>query len=156
GTGRELSSAILRGALTKQELVDAAVLEATIANLVRRDNTRPGTSDPPPQASVEGKGTESRTQAAVPIALSSLEGVPASYRQPSIALEPEAEQKEAQPSIGPREVRHVALVTLRLHGIKEAEAQDDPIIHKAVQNLRVMLGEMAYKRGMRWIWDSDG
>src|SRR5262245_48054565 len=84
-TGRELSSAILRGALTRQELVDAATLEATIAHLVRRDNTRPGTSEPPVAPSAEaGKGTESRTQAAVPIALSSLEGAPPSFREPQV------------------------------------------------------------------------
>src|SRR4029077_3147568 len=51
---------------------------------------------------------------------------------------------------GPHEVRHVAVVTLRLHGL---EALVLP--RRALDRLRGMLGDLAFKRGMRWIWTSD-
>ena len=159
-SGRELSSAITRALLLKQELIEASTLEATISQLVARENTRPGVSEPPPANAPGGagaSGVDGRTQAAVPIALSSLEGPGLSVRPSS---PPEAPSADGPPdpgaAPGPREVRHVALVTLRLHGFELAGDRDEPALAKAIQNLRVMLGEMAYKRGMRWVWDSDG
>ena len=74
------------------------------------------------------------------------------------------------PPAGPREVRHVALVTLRLHGLDGAalaarggsspeaasgRKEDESPLGKSIERLRTMLGEMAYKRGMRWIWNTD-
>ncbi len=158
-SGRELSSAITRALLLKQELIEASTLEATISQLVTRENTRPGASEPPANPSAEAsKALDGRTQAAAPIALSSLDGPGASLRpsSPPEAAAADDAAREAPAPRGPREVRHVALVTLRLHGLGQIDEKDDPALAKAVQNLRVMLGEMSYKRGMRWIWDSDG
>ncbi len=156
-TGRELCSAITRSLLLKQELIEASTLEATIAHLVTRENTRPGVSEPPgPGGADLSKALDGRTQAAGPMALSSMEGPGVSLRPSSPPEAPGAEAAEAPAAPGPREVRHVALVTLRLHGLGNVDDKEDLALPKAVQNLRVMLGEMAYKRGMRWIWDSDG
>jgi eukaryotic-like serine/threonine-protein kinase len=165
-TGRDMSSAILRALLAKQELVDASTLEAVIGQIVAREGAHPdspGLSVGPSLGLSSGgdksMGGEGRTQAAVPIALSSLDG--SSAPRPPV---PEGENAALaapaeSPPIGPREVRHVAVVTLRLHGLADdgkGGARDDVALAKAVQDLRVMLGEIAYKRGTRWIWDSGG
>src|SRR3984957_3702393 len=74
-TARDMAGAIGRVLLAKQEFVDAGTLEATIAQLVVRETSRPGVSDlPPALAGPSESVAENRTQAAVPKALSSLEG----------------------------------------------------------------------------------
>jgi tetratricopeptide (TPR) repeat protein len=163
-SGRELASAIARALLQKQELVDAAILEATIAQLVIRENTHPGVSEPPaagsaalsaPGAEAGAPNVDLRTQAAVPLALSSLDG-PGAAANLRPAGVPAFEGDEGGAGVfGPREVRHIALVTLRLHGLAAAAGSAKPALAKALEGLRTMLGEMAYKRGMRWQW-KDG
>src|SRR5262249_2987845 len=123
-SGRELASAIARALLQKQELVDASVLEATIAELVVRENTHPGLSELPEAPSdigeAEGSRTlDLRTQAAVPLALSSLDG-PGTTKPPAMGPDVELEPSHEPATVGPREVRHVALVSLRLHGLHAA------------------------------------
>jgi eukaryotic-like serine/threonine-protein kinase len=164
-SARELAGAIARALLAKQELVDASTLESTIAELVIRENTRPGVSDPtvPPSAyaaeSAAAASERNRTLPAVPLAKS---GVGAGAgATPSIANAP-ASAPNAEPpkrpgaSRGPREVRHVAVVTMRLHGVDKLLEQDRALGERTLDRLRTMLGDIAYKRGMRcWIWSSD-
>ncbi|HWL84694.1 MAG TPA: AAA family ATPase, partial [Polyangiaceae bacterium] len=102
---------------------------------------------------------DQRTQAAVPLAKSSVElpfdiaSVSGTRFDKPISLPPPSEK--GKPS-GPREVRHVAVVTLRLHGVEELLARDRTLGEHALDRLRTMLGDIAYKRGMRcWIWSSD-
>jgi serine/threonine protein kinase/tetratricopeptide (TPR) repeat protein len=165
-SARELAGAIARALLAKQELVDATTVEATIAELVIRENTRPGITAPsaPPSAYVaelagsSAPSEQNRTQAAVPLAKSIIDvgpGTPLSIA-PMPASAPPAEPPKRPGAAGPREVRHVAVVTLRLHGVDKLLEQDRALGERTLDRLRTMLGDIAYKRGMRcWIWSSD-
>jgi eukaryotic-like serine/threonine-protein kinase len=170
-TGRDMAGAIGRALLAKQEFVDAATLEATIANLVIRENTRPGQSELPPALSAPAgpmSVADNRTQAAVPMALSSLEGALSA----SLAIElpiavvdgeapkgahltPVAASSQIAASEGPREVRHVAVVTLRLHGLDPYGIREGIIAARSIDRLRTMLSDIAYKHGTRWTWLSE-
>jgi serine/threonine protein kinase/tetratricopeptide (TPR) repeat protein len=173
-TGRELASAVSRALLVKQELVDAATLEATLTQLVTRENTRPGSNAPeapsnasipaPAPASVapsEIDNSSNRTQAAAPLAKSVIDSSSSEVENPSSvaagARQTEPPQsRKSSPAVGPREVRHVAVVTLRLHGVEELIAKDRALGERAIERMRTMLGDIAYKRGLRlWIWMSD-
>src|SRR5262249_34699826 len=78
-TARELSAAIGRALIARQELIDASTLEATISELAPR-GSRTGNSDPPGGGgSLESllaasRAFDARTQAAVPLARSSIGG----------------------------------------------------------------------------------
>ena len=170
-TGRELAGAVARAALVAQELVDAARLESSIVELVRRDVTRPGGREPS-QAESEAdpdaisRPLEFRTQAAAPMALSAIEmaapslspfgGGPGGNSVPIDLSEVNAALARAIPQ-GPREVRHVALVTLKLRGLDvEMSDRARAEVGRALERLRTMLGDMAYKREMRWSFHGDG
>src|SRR5580700_10644199 len=126
-TGRELASAIGKAIVKHGELIDASTLEATLASLVRPGD-RSTETEPPPSAQAM-RVDEARTQAAVPMARS-IAGSRAGSSPPS-ALPPAVTPSDAlprgspsslppPPSEGPREVRHVAVLVLRLHGLSDA------------------------------------
>ncbi|HEY8074620.1 MAG TPA: serine/threonine-protein kinase, partial [Labilithrix sp.] len=151
-TGRELQMAIARALLAKQELVDATTLEQAISQLVSRENTRPGQSEPPPKED-DARSADLRTIAAVPAARSSTGDAisvlrPDGTRVARDSQPPPPSQRSFVP-IGPREVRHVAIVTLHLDGVI-----DGPVAERALENLRGVLNEIAYKRNTRWQWSS--
>ena len=172
-SGRDLAATIGRALLLRQEYVDASTLEASIAQLFVRENTRPGQSQvpPPPQGEDGGPAppSEHRTQAAAPMAISGLEGGgppsllggPAPEAVDTGGVQPLAHQTPAgfrrAPANheGPREVRHVAVLTLRLHGIDPYEAREGAVAGRTLERLRTTLGDIAYKRGMRWAWTSE-
>jgi hypothetical protein len=138
-TGRELSAAIGR-AIVKQgegELIDASALEVALAQLTRGTESEP----PPPPSEVSGE--PARTQVAVPLARS-LAGSRAGSVPPSRVSElpPSAE--------GPREVRHVAVLMLRLQGLAPLA-----LPRRTLDQVRGMLDDLAFKRGMRWVWAGD-
>lgn len=150
-TARELSSAIGRALLARQELVDASTLEQVIAQLVVRDQPReePAPEPPPPQH---------RTQAAVPAARS--EVLPDEPGAESSMIPDEGSRDDPfapkAPAPAAREVRHVAIVTLRLHGFEALRAADEALATRTLERLRTVLGDIAYKRNARvWIWSSD-
>jgi tetratricopeptide (TPR) repeat protein len=168
--GRELAAAIGRALLVKQVLVDATTLEAVIGEFVVRENTRPGLSELPPALAVLSgdDGAGNRTIAAAPMALvgagpqldlpSGEEAREHPVRQPSDApssshLTPV--ERAPAPVAGPREVRHVALVTLRVHGLDLLGGEGSIGRARTLERLRTMLGDIAYKRGMRWVWSSE-
>jgi serine/threonine protein kinase/tetratricopeptide (TPR) repeat protein len=151
-TARDMAAALGRVIVKQGELIDAAALETTIGQLLPRD----ARSDPPSQDASRGlRVDDARTQAAVPFARSSMAEMRESGRPPG-ADAPEDGTGDAAPPMplpvpeGPHEVRHVAVVTLRLHGL---EALVLP--RRALDRLRGMLDDLAFKRGMRWIWSSD-
>jgi serine/threonine protein kinase/tetratricopeptide (TPR) repeat protein len=167
--GRDMAGAIGRALLAKQEFVDAATLEGAIASLVGRENARPDASKRPPAPSgalesPSQTNAANRTQAAVPMALSSLEAVVAIPNVgPTVPVLPSVETPTAshltpagisEPA-GPREVRHVAVVTLRLHGIDPYGIREGIIGARSIDRLRTMLSDIAYKRGMRWMWQNE-
>jgi serine/threonine protein kinase/tetratricopeptide (TPR) repeat protein len=149
-TGRELQTAIAKALLAKQELVDATTLEQTIAQLVSREGTHPGASAPPPRE--DERGPDHRTIAAVPAARSSsgdyLSVVRADGTRVARETRPPTSQRTVAPA-GPREVRHVAIVTMHLDGVIEGA-----VAERALENLRSVLNEIAYKRNARWQWSS--
>ena len=173
-TGRDMAAAIGRALLGRQELVDASTLEATIAQLFVRENTHPGLSEAPPPLDAHDapepsrREPENRTQAAAPMAISGLEGGALSLVPPELPRDPSEPEvmdprhhtpvgirRVAQPADGPREVRHVAVVTLRLHGVGARESKDGILPGRPLDRLRTTLGDIAYKRGMRWLWTSE-
>jgi serine/threonine protein kinase/tetratricopeptide (TPR) repeat protein len=154
-SGRDVAAAVARAMLVRQVLVDATSLEQTIEELVPRQDLALHASELPPQL------PEHHTQAAAPAALAQGDGgrdggtrVPAHSGLPVSmkdgSLSPSSKRPEA------REVRHVAIVTLRL--VPGEGALDDTerrSLARALERSRSMLGDMAYKRGMRWVWTSD-
>jgi tetratricopeptide (TPR) repeat protein len=142
-TARDLSTAITRLLFQRQALVDNAVLEAAIADLVGREHTSPGASHPP--ASLEDGSV-----AAAALGTG----------------EPEAGSRAGEEQTGPgrpvrrrlrervgREVRHVAVMTLRLHGVERLEPSlGAQRAARFVRQLRATLDEIAFKRGARWAW----
>jgi serine/threonine protein kinase/tetratricopeptide (TPR) repeat protein len=169
-SGRELAAALGRAIVKQEEFIDASSLEASIGQLLPR--SAQGESEPPPsvEPSRMSRGEDARTQAAVPMARSMEESRASLHNMPAVVLPPpEAEppqtsahpegaeasvtpipRKAPPPTDGPREVRHVAVVTLHLHGL-EAIA-----LPKRMQDqLHGMLDDLAFKRGMRWVWTGD-
>jgi serine/threonine protein kinase/tetratricopeptide (TPR) repeat protein len=154
-TARDMAAALGRAIVRQGELIDAATLESTIAQLLPGDRlAEPSSNDPALKAA---RSDDARTQAAVPLARSSPEAregavstsSTAQHRQPELAPTSTHAMDEPAPE-GPHEVRHVAVVTLRLHGL---EALVLP--RRALDRLRGMLDDLAFKRGMRWIWTGD-
>jgi serine/threonine protein kinase/tetratricopeptide (TPR) repeat protein len=156
-TGRELAAAIGRAIVKQGELIDAAALETTLAHLARAADQ--GNSDPPPSAQ-GGRSEDARTQAAVPLARSmagSRSGSvppeslpPAASASDAEAIGGDGPASDAPQPEGPREVRHVGVLMLRLHGL------DEPALpRRALDRLRGMLDDLAFKRQMRWIWAGD-
>ena len=141
GTGRELAGAIARVLLSRQELVDAGVLEHRLQQL---SPERERTSTPPHSI------PEEKTQAAAPAARS----IAGSQRPRGSERAHGRKPKDA------REVRHVVLLSLRLE-LESGGAPSTPeaVVRaadaRALERLRRMLSEMAYKRNLRWVWKDD-
>jgi serine/threonine protein kinase/tetratricopeptide (TPR) repeat protein len=155
-TARDMAVAIGRAILKHGQLIDAAALEAMIGQLVSRDaRTDAPSNDVAPRSP---RSDDARTQAAVPLARSIAEAresgrpprPPADDPSEGAVPDEGRHPTEAPPSEGPHEVRHVAVVTLFLHGL-------EPLVlpRRALDRLRGMLDDLAFKRGMRWIWTSD-
>ena len=155
--GRDVAAAVARAMLVRQVLVDASSLEQTIEELVPRSGPALKSSEvPPPHV------PEHHTQAAAPVALAQGDGAREVSRvpSPSVPPGPRASVLPAPPSkrSDAREVRHVAIVTLRLVPGGEEYSLDDTerrALVRALERSRSMLGDMAYKRGMRWVWTGD-
>jgi eukaryotic-like serine/threonine-protein kinase len=148
-TGRELAATLGRAIVKQGELIDAAALEAAIAPFA----VRGAESDPPSSERNESRAARSedaRTNAAVPLARSVLDsrGVVGTRAPRSDSLAPE---QPSEPE-GPREVRHVAVLSMRLSGL-EALADSKRLLDQ----VKTMLDELAFKRSTRWAWSSpDG
>jgi eukaryotic-like serine/threonine-protein kinase len=134
-TARDLAGAIARVLLAKQELVDNASVETTLTHLLGRDQ-RPSASD-------GLRDAQQQTMAAVPLAR---------------MVEPVNEAGTAAQRAAPRavrEVRHVAVVTLRLRGVEDLEEAKGPLMGPLRgAAIRAILDEIAYKRHAVWSWDA--
>jgi tetratricopeptide (TPR) repeat protein len=150
-TARDLAAALGRAIVKQGELIDAATLEATIVLLVSPDARTDAPAEEPGPRSM--RLDDARTQAAVPLARSMAEVRDSGAPPPAPDADPaDVGASLGQPVVaeGPHEVRHVALVTLRLHGL-------DALVlsRRAFDRLRGMLDDLAFKRGMRWIWSGN-
>ncbi len=160
-TGRELAAALGRAIVKHGELIDAATLEGALGTLVPRDARADAAEALMPSFEM-GPGSlrseEVRTQAAVPFArgaddgsragASSLRDGAAEVPASASALTPLP--RRAPSPEGPREVRHVEVVTLHLHGLETLA-----LPKRTADQLRAMLDDLAFKRGMRWVWAND-
>jgi serine/threonine protein kinase len=147
-TARDFAGAIGRALLVRQELVDAHVLETVISNLVPRDRLVP----------VEAAGSEVLgeslfgTEGSVGISLPETRGGAPSELPPDERTGPGGPVRERDRAN--REVRHVAIVTLRLHGVDAlTEAVGQAEASRILARLKATLGEAAFRRGARWAWD---
>jgi serine/threonine protein kinase/tetratricopeptide (TPR) repeat protein len=159
-TGRELAAAIGRAIVKQGELIDAPMLEMTIGQLIPRDD-HGGDGEPVLSQDGESRGLDVRTQAAVPMARSMAEPRSSGRLEVAREIDPREMEEEAVAgktpvprrvvtAEGPREVRHVAVVAMHLHGLQALVLQ-----RRVGDQLRGMLDALAFKRGMRWVWTSD-
>lgn len=147
-TAREMAASIGKAIVRQGELIDAAGLESTLAHLIGRD-ARPLVSDPP--ASLVARADDARTQAAVPLARSMAESRTGAHDSAAPGIE--ATAGAARRLIAPgtrREVRHVAVLSLRLKGLQEAV-----VPRRTLDRFKNMLDDLAFKRGVRWAWVSE-
>jgi serine/threonine protein kinase/tetratricopeptide (TPR) repeat protein len=150
-TGRELTAAIGRAIVKQGELIDAGALEAALGQLAVRaaDSAPPSSQAHDPRE----RSDDARTQAAVPLARSMAESRssvrPDSSQRGPASFDPNHSAQSS--SEGPREVRHVAVLTLRLNGLDA-----DAVPRRIFDHLRAMLDDLAFKRGTRWVWDPIG
>lgn len=148
-TGRDFAGAITRALFQRQQLVDAHVLETTIADFVSREQMSP----------VEPKGSEmfgeSQLGSEASVGLSVLE------TRGTASTESRADERTGPGGPGAgrdrsnREVRHVAIVTVKLHGQEElAQAVGEQQAARVLAQLKATLGEAAFRRGARWAWET--
>ncbi|MEJ7731722.1 MAG: protein kinase [Polyangiaceae bacterium] len=134
-TARDMAGAITRALFAKQELVDNASVETTLVHLLGRDLSL---ITAPPGG--DSQFVQPQTMAAVPAARSSDGGLETGSRAGLTRIV--------------REVRHVAVVTLRIQGIEELEsAQGRHAAKRTGDSIRAILDDIAYKRGAVWSWE---
>ncbi len=148
-SAREMASAISRALIQRQELIDSQALEIVISQFVTREHTSPGPL----------RGSE---------ILGDSQFGPDSIAHGSVALsEGESPRDGADDELtGPgrlgreqrdgvaREVRHVAVLRLRLHGVDELiESVGATPASRLLEQLRSTLGEAAFRRGAHLVWD---
>ncbi len=130
-TARDLAGAVARVLLAKQELVDNSSVETTLTHLLGREH-HPSITDAQQEA-------QPQTMAAVPLARTADHG---------------GEVGTSQRGTPRREVRHVAVVTLRLKGVEDLEGAQGSLQGKLRgASIRAILDEIAYKRHAVWSWD---
>lgn len=138
-TAREFASAISQALLQKQLLVDSSTLESVIAEIARKDEQLAASAalQRPSQAPEAGSDEEAL---------------------PRFDSNTPRSEREGSPSVRERtgrEVRHVAVVTLRVHRLDELHsALGEMKTRRLVDQLRATLSEIAYKRGAHWLWSS--
>lgn len=140
GTARDFANAITRVLFQKQQLVDSHVLEQVIAEYFSRDHTSPQTSSETARSD-ESFGSEQRLSPA---------------HDESSRAELARDRAQRLKTRQGREVRHVALVALKIHGYEELEqaigsSQALSLSHQ----LRKTFDNMAYRRNTDWAWKQD-
>jgi serine/threonine protein kinase/tetratricopeptide (TPR) repeat protein len=148
-TAREMAAAIGRAIVKQGELIDAAALEGTLGGLVGRE-PRAASSEVPGSL----RADDARTQAAAPLARSLAEsrvgGMSESGPPPVEGESVSSSSRRPWWSGARREVRHVAVLSLRLHGLDTSQ-----VPRRMLDRLRSMLDDLAFKRGMRWVWSAS-
>lgn len=141
-TARDFASAVMRALLERQQLVDASAVEALIQQLVSRESIPSSKASSRPHASPASVAPLSPSRAEAPEIFS---------KQAPIT------QAKRNGTRFPREVRHVVLVSLRLHGLDDLDkAIGGQAAIVAADKVRATLEDIAYKRGAHWTWDSKG
>ncbi|HVW25384.1 MAG TPA: protein kinase [Polyangiaceae bacterium] len=146
-SARDLASAITRLLFQKQEPVDAHVLESVISSLVGRESAQPEGAAP---SDSDGRAASEHDRSALDRdSLSASEHETGRDRETG----PGAPVRPLHERAG-REVRHIAVVRLRLVGFGKLEAASGPATTKRFfDRLKGILDEIAFKRGGKWSWD---
>ncbi len=145
-TARDMAAAVTRALFQKQQLVDSHVLETVLSELVTREHTSPGVEVGSNLPSDAPHGSE---------AIDDLGSVAHIAGTASGAANEESTGPGRARRVG-REVRHVAVVTLRLHGFDQlAISLGKPQASRVLEQLRSTLGEVAFRRGARFAWDTQ-
>ncbi|MBN2197542.1 MAG: protein kinase [Polyangiaceae bacterium] len=145
-SAREFTSALTRALFQRQQIVDAHVLEAVIAQLVDRNSVPAG---PVPEGPFEERRVESTVPPASTGDQSSGSGA---WREDSTGgiVTPRRPPR----SRAGREVRHVAVIRIAIHGFDAlVRAMGPSIAEQFAESLRGVLDEVAFKRGAKWSWD---
>lgn len=142
-TARDLATALTRVLFQKQQLIDAQTLEGVISDFCPRE------PDVTPERDEEDpKDRRSRS----------------SEVASSVSLEPRSTTGSAAGTLRTRypgtrtgrEVRHVSLVHLRIHGRADLEAAiGRGATSRIVDRTRQVLANIAYRAGTRWVWDDE-
>ncbi|WP_438010097.1 protein kinase [Sorangium sp. So ce321] len=141
-TARDLAGAIARVLLAKQELVDNASVEQTVAHLLGREREQ----DARANAAAEGAKQEEQDEGSV-VQPQTLAAVPAARTGG------EAEGTGAPRVV--REVRHVAVVTMRIEGVDALLGAQGRLAGKrSGRSIRTTLDAIAFKHGAIWSWES--
>lgn len=148
-TAREFAAAVTRTLFAKQQMVDSHVLEGVLSQIVSREHTSPGLDEGIP-GSASGSHLDDEVEDSV--SRSTADAVVEDRGQdeqtgPGRPIRPRLAERAG------REVRHVALVILRLHGLDELEtALGRGSTERFVEQLRGTLDQIAFKRGARLTW----
>ena len=147
-TAREVASAISRVLLTRQQLIDSHSVETVLAELVPREHTSPGVPLPEPIPGLH-IGPDASEHAS---SLSIGAGTAGSEAPPDENTGPGQTRAGLRERAG-REVRHVAVVTLCIHGLAELTGASSPgqAAH-ALDRLKSTLEEIAFRRGAHFAW----
>jgi eukaryotic-like serine/threonine-protein kinase len=145
--GRDLAAALTRVLFQKQQLIDSNVLEGVIGQLVSREHTSPGVD-----AISEAGSKGASAHAGAADGSRSQQGSAAGMEREALTGVGDGDKAAGERG---REVRHVAVVTLRLHGLELLDA----VLGAAqgarfVEQLKATLDEIAFKRGARWSWET--
>src|SRR6478609_1891882 len=145
-TARDMAAAVSRALFQKQQLVDSHVLETVLAELTTRDHTSPGLEVGSNLVSEGQQGSEAVDDLS---SVAHVVGTAAGANDQSTGP-----GRDKRGRVG-REVRHVAVVTLRLHGFEQlAKSLGRPAAARVLEQLRGTLGEVAFRRGARFAWDT--
>jgi serine/threonine protein kinase len=140
-TARDFAAAITRVLLQKQELIDSHAVETVIAALIDRETV-------PLELNIELDEPISDSED-FDYAEGPADAAPASFI-PSAA----SEHAEHLHEHSGREVRHVAVITLRVHHVGDLyDAMGAARVRRLLEQLRATLSEIAFKRGANWIWE---
>ena len=147
-TAREFAAAITRALFSKQQLVDSHVVEGVLSQLVNREHTSPGVDEMGESVAGSQFGDDADS--------GSVAGAEGANIGSQVSDEPTGPGRPMEHRLrerAGREVRHVAVVTLRLHGVEAlARSLGDAAAERHVEQLRGMLDQIAYKRGARLSW----
>jgi len=149
-SARDMSGAIARAMLQQQILVDAAALESTIAALAGREVTSPGGGASDAHSPADSLYVPQHTVAAT----RSAKGGGGVESQAGSAV------AESVPGRGggrlAREVRHVAVVSVRLHGLDRLrDVGGGPQAASVEHAIRMMFDQLAFKHSARFSWRAD-
>ena len=154
-SARDMAGAIARAMLQRQVLVEAGTLETTIETLAGREITSPGVEVQANReaASAIGDLAPEHTVAATRSARDGTGSSVVGTTGAASLVEHTPSPSEADEARIAREVRHVAILTLRLHGLEELHKIGQGGRAAWVENdIRLMLDQLAFKRGARLTW----